>query len=97
MRYVAVQNDAGYERTDNAFQPHRLACCRTHKEHRHNEDELHDGVAITSEKAASEARYEQEHGYAVAHELAHEEQPEPHARLASIRGDDGGERHECHE
>ena len=67
-----------------------------HKEHRHNEDELHDGVAITSEKAACKARYEQEHGYAVAHELAHEEQPEPHARLASIRGDDGGERHECH-
>ena len=95
--YVAVEDDAGYEGADDAFKTYDFARRRTHEEHRHHEDELHDGVAVTAQEPAREARNEQEHRDAVAHELAHEQQPEPHARLAAVRGDDGCKRHERHE
>ena len=92
----AVENQARHECAEDALQTDGFAQGGTHEEHRHDEDELHHGIAVAAQKPARQARDDEGKRNAVEHELSGEPQPEQHARVAIVGGHHGGERDERH-
>ena len=72
VRYVAVENQSGEERAEDAFYADRLAERGAHEEDGKHEYELHDGIAIASQEPACKARDDERQRHAVKHKLARE-------------------------
>ena len=77
MGYVAVEYESGDEGSEDALKTHCLAQGCAHEEHRHDEDELHHGVAVAAQEPSREPRYDENHRPDVHEELGCEPHPEP--------------------
>ena len=94
MGYVAVEDEAREEGAEDALKTYALAQDSTHEEHGHDEDKLHDGVAVTTQEPARELGYEDGEAATIDHKLGYEPQPEQHARLPVVRCYQGGKHHQ---
>ena len=82
--YVTVQNESRKECTEDAVKSHGIGDRGTHEEHRHDEDELHHGIAVTPQEPACKAGDDDgEHG-AHQHYLQHKPCPEYYAAAAVV-------------
>ena len=86
---VAVHDQSCEECTYDAFQTHRLAEGRTHEKYRHDEDELHHGIAIASQEPSRQTRDGQQQHDSKDGELRQEPHPEEESTARLVC------RHQC--
>lgn len=60
----------------------------THEKHRHDEDELHDGITVAAQKPAGKTGNEEYHKTAIGCKLGGEEYPEEYAVMFAKRGNE---------
>ena len=82
MRDEAVEDQAGEEGAENAFQPAEVGKRGCHEHHGQHEGVLKHGVRHLSEKQTDELRKHHEQTHDEKGELAYEQQPEIHAAVA---------------
>ena len=94
---VAVEDEAGEESTEDAFQPDELGECCHEKEHGHDKDELHDGIAVSAQETSCQPGNGIEQTGAVECHLQNEESPEGHTTATLMGGYDDGKYYEGQE
>lgn len=85
---VSVEDEAGKESSEHALDAYYLGQGCTHEKHRHDEDELHDGITVAAQKPAGKTGNEEYHKTAIGCKLGGEEYPEEYAIMLSKRGNE---------
>ena len=94
-RYVAVQNQAREEGTEDALQTYGLGEGGAEEEFGHDEDKLHHGVGVAAQELAGDTGYDKYHAGAEGGHLEEEHGPEPPMGVGIERGGDTGQHHQC--